>query len=128
MGATLMAASLMAASLMAASLMAASLMGALLMGALLMAALLMAAALNAVLNAVLITTTTMRHAGSLLMMHFDPIVSGLRGKRSWTVASPSAATHAANPASKCVSKMGIGWICAACNVGLQNLVAGMAQR
>jgi hypothetical protein len=120
MGASLMAASLMAASLMAASLMAASLMAASLMAASLMAASLMAA---------LITTTTMGHGTSLLMMmHFFPIVSGVRGKRSGTVASPGAATHAANPASICVSKMGIGWICAACNVGLQNLVAGMAQR
>jgi hypothetical protein len=107
-----MGASLMAASLMAASLMAASLMAAL---------------IAANLPALLIAATTMRHAGSFLMMYFDPIVSGIRGKRSWTVASPSAATHAANHASKCVSKMGTGCICAACN-GLQNLVAGMAQR
>jgi hypothetical protein len=108
MGATLLIASLIAT--LVASLMAATLMAAL-------------------MAASLITTTTMGHGTSLLMMmHFDPIVSGLRGKRSWTVASPGAATHAANPASICVSKMGIGWICAACNVGLQNLVAGMAQR
>jgi hypothetical protein len=86
----------------------------------------MAASLMGALNASL-TATTMHPLPSFLMMYFDPIVSGLRGKRSWTVASPSAATHAANHASKCVSKMGTGCICAACN-GLQNLVAGMAQR
>jgi hypothetical protein len=88
----------------------------------LMGATLVAATLIATLIATL-TATTMGHGTSLLMMmmmHFDPIVSGLRGKRIWTVASPGAATHSANPASICVSKMGIGWICAARNIGLQN--------
>jgi len=102
------------------------------MAATLLIASLVASLMAATLMAALITTPTMyacsAYASLLMMMHFDPIVSGLRGKRSWTVASPGAATHAANPASICVSKMGIGWICAACNVGLQNLVAGMAQR
>jgi hypothetical protein len=109
MGASLIAS--LIASLMAASLIAS----------------LMAASLIASLMAALITTPTMYAYASFLMMHFDPIVSGLRGKRSWTVASPGAATHATNHASKCVSKMGTGCICAACN-GLYNLVAGIAQR
>jgi len=114
-----MAATLLIASLIAASLIAASLI----------ASLIAASLIAASLMAALITTPTMGHGTSLLMMmmHFDPIVSGIRGKRSWTVASPGAATHATNHASKCVSKMGIGCICAACN-GLYNLVAGIAQR